>query len=376
MRSPTQSIYLDYAATTPVAAEVFDAMVPYFSLGGNFANPASLTHKMGQKASIAVEAAREQVAHCIGAKPNELIWTSGATEANNLAIKGVALAHPGKHIITSTTEHQSVLAVCEYLASQGFQITYLEPDHTGLIAIEQLMLALQDDTCLVSLMYVNNETGVIQNILDIAQVLDNHPAVFHVDATQALDRIPIDLQALPVDLMSCSGHKCYGPKGIGFLYKRQNISLIPQLHGGGHEQGLRAGTLATPLIVGMGQACELASSTMQKNKVCAKKRLNQLWQGLNTVFTIKRHGAAMHCVPDILNISLAGIAAKDIVRLIPEIAISTGSACSSASLMPSHVLSSMGCTPSMMESAIRISFGRYTTEKDIENMIHYFEQRL
>lgn len=361
-------IYLDYAATTPVADEVAEKMAQCLTRHGNFANPASRSHLLGWKAEAAVEEGRRQVADLIGADPREIVWTSGATEADNLAIKGVAEAYAdrGRHIVTSQVEHKAVLDTCAYLETKGFEVTYLAPDDGGVITADALSSVLRDDTILVSLMHVNNELGSINDIAALGGVLADHQAFFHVDAAQSVGKLPLDMAALPVDLMSLSAHKCYGPKGIGALYvrRRSRCQLAAQIHGGGHERGVRSGTLATHQIVGFGAACLLASADIDAER----ERLTELRRGFLTPIlqldgiVVNGHDGGW---PGIANISFSGVDGESLLMALKDLAVSTGSACASATLEPSYVLKAIGRSDSLALSSVRFSFGRYTTAEEL-----------
>jgi cysteine desulfurase len=398
-------IYLDYMATTPVAESVYQKMLDYLTVDGNFGNPASSMHVYGWTAREAVEKARKQIADAINAKSEEIVFTSGSTESNNLAIKGAARFYQrkGKHIITCKTEHKSVLDVCEYLEGQGFEVTYLPViKDSGLIDLEQLKTAIRKDTILVSIMYVNNEIGVIQNIPKVAEIVKPHGVVLHVDATQAIGKIPVDVKKCGVDLMSFNAHKIYGPKGIGALYVCQEpkIRLEPQMHGGGQEFGLRSGTLPTHQIVGFGEAVDLAVKNIDANnkhiRLLRERFLNALnlvglqchprgngdlgkldsrFRGNDTTCfhwndtKITLNGEAQHSVPHVLNICFAGIKSNDLIAAMPELAVSTGSACNIGNLTPSHVLKALGLTDEQVHSSVRFSLGNSTMEDEIDSAI-------
>ena len=367
MQSP---IYLDYAATTPVDPRVAEKMVACLTQEGNFANPASRSHLPGWKAEAAVESARRQVADLIGADAREIVWTSGATEADNLAIKGVAEAYSerGQHIITSQIEHKAVLDSCAYLESKGFEVTYLAPDSSGVIHAERVAEALRDDTILVSLMHVNNELGSVTDLVVIAELLQSHQAFFHVDAAQSLGKLPLDMAVLGIDLMSLSAHKCYGPKGVGALYvrRRSRCQLAAQIHGGGHERGMRSGTLATHQIVGFGEACALAQDSLRDEL----ERLTVLRDGFLTS-VLALDGVYLNGAdkgwPGIVNLSFDGVDGETLLMAIKDLAVSTGSACASASLEPSYVLRAIGRSESLALSSLRFSFGRYTRAEDLSS---------
>ena len=331
-------IYLDYAATTPVDPLVAEAMAKCLTIDGNFGNPASRSYRFGWMAEEAVDVARNQISDALNCDPREIVFTSGATESNNLAIKGVAegYAEKGKHIITVATEHKAVLDTCEYLENQGFEVTYLNVQEDGLIKLTDLENALREDTILVSVMHVNNELGVIQDIQAIGDICRGHDVLFHVDGAQSVGKIAMDLAELPVDLLSMSAHKMYGPKGMGALYvrRRPKIKLVSQIHGGGHERGMRSGTLATHQIVGMGEALSLAVSKMDDDKARILALRNSLWQGLQQLDDIYLNGHATQRIAGILNVSFAGVDGESLMMGLNDIAVSSGSACTSASLEP------------------------------------------
>lgn len=362
-------VYLDYAATTPIDARVVEQMLPW--LTAQFGNPASTSHAYGWQAEEAVEQARAQVAALIGAQPREIVWTSGATESNNLAIKGAAQAYAskGKHLITVQTEHKAVLDTMAYLQTQGFSVSYLEVDTDGLIRIEALQAAIQPDTILVSIMAVNNEIGVIQDLAAIAELCAERDILFHIDAAQAAGKISLNVNDLPADLISFSGHKVYAPKGIGALYVRRKprVRLMAQTHGGGHERGYRSGTLATHQIVGMGAAFALAQAEMAADNARIAALQQRLWQGLSAALPqIYLNGSASQRVAHNLNISFAGIEGEALMMSLQRLALSSGSACSSASLEPSYVLTALGRDAQLAHSALRISLGRQTTAAEID----------
>lgn len=364
-----QPIYLDYAATTPVDPRVAEKMMACLTLDGNFANPASRSHLYGWKAEEAVEMARRQVADLVGADPRELVWTSGATESDNLAIKGVAhaLADQGRHIITSKIEHKAVLDGCHQLEREGFEVTYLQPGAEGIISPEQLEAALRDDTVLVSLMHVNNELGTVNDIAALGAVAHAHKVLFHVDAAQSTGKLPIDLKALPVDFMSFSAHKTYGPKGIGALFVRRGLPLRleAQIHGGGHERGMRSGTLATHQIVGMGEAFELAGSLMQAEVQRISALRDALMAGLAELDGVTLNGSADARVPHNLNLAFAGVDGELLLLALKDLALSSGSACTSAAVEPSYVLRAIGLSDELAHSSIRLSLGRFSSEQDV-----------
>lgn len=366
-------IYLDYAATTPLDPAVINAIIENLP---NFGNPSSISHAIGQQASRQIEQARQEVAELIHAQPNEIIWTSGATEANNLAIKGSAwfYQHKGRHIITSKIEHKAVLGSCDYLQQQGFEVTYLPTDKRGLIDLAQLSAALRPDTILVSIMHVNNELGVIQDIATIAAICRSHGITFHVDAAQSFGKLPIDVAQLPVDLMSFSGHKIYAPKGIGVLYVRRKprARLVPLLHGGGQEQGLRAGTLATLNIIGLGVAARVARDNMSAEQQRIKMLRDKLIAGINGAGNIQFNTDLANSVFGILNISVLGVEGEALLSALNNLALSTGSACNSASIDSSHVLRAIGLSDQLAHQSLRLSLGRFTTEAEIDYAIDYF----
>lgn len=362
-------IYLDYAATTPVDERVANKMLACLTQNGEFGNPASL-HVYGQAAKQAVEEAREQVAALITADPSEIIWTSGATESDNLALKGAAHLYKrkGKHIITLKTEHKAVLDTCQQLEKEGYSVTYLAPQADGLLDIATLQAALREDTILVSVMHVNNETGVIQDIAGIAQLTASRGILFHVDAAQSAGKVKIDLRNTPIDLLSLCAHKAYGPKGIGALYlrKKPRVRVEPLIHGGGHEQGMRSGTLATHQIVGMGEAFQLAQQVMQSEVQQIKQLRARFLSGLQTITNLKINSETVHTVPHILNVRFEGMLAQAVLNQLPELATSTASACQGKGTEGSYVLRSMGLSEEQAKSAVRFSFGRFTTQAEID----------
>ena len=366
-------IYLDYAATTPVDPRVAEAMAKCLTLDGNFGNPASRSYRFGWMAEEAVDVARNQISDALNCDPREVVFTSGATESNNLAIKGVAegYAEKGKHIITLNTEHKAVLDTCAYLESQGFEITYLPVQPDGLIDIKQLVDAIREDTILVSVMHVNNELGVIQDINAIGLLCREKGVLFHVDGAQSVGKVAIDLSSLPVDLLSMSAHKMYGPKGMGALYvrRRPKINLVAQIHGGGHERGMRSGTLATHQIVGMGEAIALATANLEAESTRIYDLRERLWNGLKQLDDVYLNGHASQRVPGILNISFAGVDGESLMMGLNDIAVSSGSACTSASLEPSYVLKAIGRDNALAHAGIRFSVGRFTTQDDIDYVI-------
>jgi len=371
-------IYLDYSATTPVDPRVAAKMIPYIT--EDFGNPASRSHPYGWTAEKAVENAREEVAKLVGADPREIVWTSGATESNNLAIKGAAnfYAAKGKHIITVQTEHKAVIDTVRELERQGFEATYLQPEPNGLLDLEKFKAAIRPDTVLASVMMVNNEIGVIQDITAIGNICRENNVIFHVDAAQATGKVHIDLEKLPVDLMSFSAHKTYGPKGIGALYVRRKprIRIEAQMHGGGHERGMRSGTLATHQIVGMGEAFRIAREEMDEENVRIRHLRDKLLHGLQEIEEVYVNGDLEHRVPHNLNISFNYVEGESLIMAVKGIAVSSGSACTSASLEPSYVLRALGRSDELAHSSIRFSIGRFTTEEDIDYTIRLLKEKI
>ncbi len=378
MTSERSPIYMDYSATTPVDPRVADKMIPY--LTGQFGNPASRSHAYGWDAERAVEEARAEVAKLVNADPREIIWTSGATEGNNLAIKGAAHFYKdkGKHIITVKTEHKAVLDTVRELEREGFEATYLQPADNGLISIAQLEAAMREDTVLVSVMLVNNEIGVIQDIPAIAALCRSKGVIFHCDAAQATGKVVIDLAAWPVDLMTFTAHKTYGPKGIGALFVRRKprVRLEAQMHGGGHERGLRSGTLATHQIVGMGEAFRLARLEMGTEVERVRMLRDRLWAGLSQMEEVYLNGDLDARVPHNLNVSFNFVEGESLIMAIKEIAVSSGSACTSASLEPSYVLRALGRSDELAHSSIRFTIGRFTTEEDVDFAIDLLKRKI
>jgi len=376
--APHFPIYMDYSATTPIDPRVADKMIPF--LREQFGNPASRSHAYGWSAEAAVEEARAQVAALVGADPREIIWTSGATESNNLAIKGAAQFYKskGKHIITVKTEHKAVLDTVRELERQGFEATYLEPQDNGLISLEQLEAAIRPDTILVSVMLVNNEIGVIQPIREIGELCRKKGIIFHSDAAQATGKVEINLEELKVDLMSFSAHKTYGPKGIGALYVRRKprVRLEAQMHGGGHERGLRSGTLAPHQIVGMGEAFRIAKEEMDTELARIQALRDRLAKGLLEIEEVYINGDMEHRVPHNLNVSFNFVEGESLIMAIKDIAVSSGSACTSASLEPSYVLRALGRSDELAHSSIRFTIGRFTTEEDIDFAIRLLKEKV
>ena len=366
-------IYLDYSSTSPCDPRVAAKMAECLTLEANFGNPASRSHKFGWKAEEAVENARKQVADLLNCDPREIVWTSGATESDNLAIKGVAHFYikKGKHIITSKIEHKAVLDSCRQLEREGFEVTYLDPDSTGIVSPEMVAAAIRPDTTLVSLMHVNNEIGVINDIEAIGKVTREHGVIFHVDAAQSTGKLRIDMETMQVDLMSVTAHKTYGPKGIGALYVRRKprIRLEPQMHGGGHERGMRSGTLATHQIVGMGEAFHLAMVEMDADNARILKLRNRLLEGLQVMEEVYVNGVLDHRVAANLNISFNFVEGESLMMALRNLAVSSGSACTSASLEPSYVLRAIGLNDELAHSSLRMTIGRFTTEEEIDYTI-------
>jgi cysteine desulfurase len=371
-------IYLDYSATTPVDPRVAEKMIPY--LVEKFGNPASRSHAFGWETESAVEEARDEVAKLVGADPKEIVWTSGATESNNLAIKGAAhfYSGKGKHIITVKTEHKAVLDTCRDLEREGFTVSYLDVKENGLLDLDVFKAALRPDTILVSVMFVNNEIGVIQPIAEIGEICREKGIVFHVDAAQATGKVVIDLTTLKVDLMSFCAHKTYGPKGIGALYVRRKprIRLEAQMHGGGHERGFRSGTLATHQIVGMGECFRLAREEMGVENERIRMLRDRLLKGLSDIDQVFINGDMEQRVPHNLNISFAYIEGESMLMAIKDLAVSSGSACTSASLEPSYVLRALGREDELAHSSIRFTLGRFTTEEEIDYAIKLLHEKI
>jgi cysteine desulfurase len=366
-------VYLDYSATTPVDPRVAAKMCECLTIEGNFGNAASRSHTFGWHAEEAIEEARRHVADLLNADPREIVWTSGATESDNLAIKGAAhfYQQKGKHIITSKIEHKAVLDTCRQLEREGFEVTYLTPDAKGVITPQQVAAAIREDTILVSLMHVNNEIGVITDIAAIGAITRPKGIVFHVDAAQSAGRVEIDMNTMDVDLMSLSAHKMYGPKGMGALYVRRKprIRIEAQMHGGGHERGMRSGTLATHQIVGMGEAARIAKLEMAQEKARLKTLRDRLWDGIKDMEQVHVNGDFDQRVTANLNVSFAFVEGESLIMALKDLAVSSGSACTSASLEPSYVLRALGVTDEMAHSSIRFSFGRFTTEEDVDYAI-------
>lgn len=377
-RSMKLPIYLDYSATTPVDPRVAEKMIPW--LTEHFGNPASRSHAFGWEAEKAVEEARAQVAALINADPKEIVWTSGATESNNLAIKGAAQFYKGKgkHLITSLTEHKAVLDTMRELERQGFEVTYLQPEPNGLLDLEKFKFAIRPDTILASIMFVNNEIGVIQDIEKLGEICREKGVLFHVDAAQATGKVVIDLQKLKVDLMSFSAHKTYGPKGMGALYVRRKprIRVEAQMHGGGHERGMRSGTLATHQIVGMGEAFRIAREEMATESERIRALRDKLYKGLSEMEETFINGDMERRIPGNLNISFAYVEGESLMMAVKDVAVSSGSACTSASLEPSYVLKALGRNDELAHSSIRFTIGRFTTEEEIDYTIDLMKKQV
>jgi cysteine desulfurase len=375
MKSP---IYFDYAATTPVDPRVAQKMSECLLAEGKFGNPASRSHKFGWEAEEAVEIARRQVADLVNCDPREIVWTSGATESDNLAIKGVAQFYKrkGKHIITSKIEHKAVLDTCRHLEKEGYEVTYLDPDPDGLITPAKVQAAIREDTTIVSIMHVNNEIGVVNDIAAIGEVCRAAKVFFHVDAAQSAGKVDIDLGELKVDLMSFSAHKIYGPKGVGVLFVRRKprVRLEAQMHGGGHERGMRSGTLATHQLVGMGEAFRIAKVEMHEESKRIFALRERLWAGFQDMEEVYVSGNMDHHVAGLINISFNFVEGESLIMSIPDVALSSGSACTSASLEPSYVLRALGLNDELAHSSLRFSIGRFTSEEDIDAAIAQVRQ--
>ncbi|MCX2861846.1 IscS subfamily cysteine desulfurase [Paucibacter sp. PLA-PC-4] len=376
--TPHFPIYLDYGATTPVDPRVVEAMIPW--LREHFGNPASRSHAWGWEAEAAVEKAREQVASLINADPREIVWTSGATESINLAVKGAAQFYKtrGKHIITLKTEHKATLDTCRELERQGFEVTYLDVQENGLLDLGVFQAALRSDTILVSVLFVNNEIGVIQDVVAIGNICRERGIIFHVDAAQATGKIAIDVTQLPIDLMSLASHKTYGPKGIGALFVRRKprVRLEAQMHGGGHERGMRSGTLATHQIVGMGLAFEIAKNEMGEEGARIRMLHQRLLDGLSGIEQVFVNGDLVHRVPHNLNISFNYVEGESLIMGVKGLAVSSGSACTSASLEPSYVLRALGRSDELAHSSLRMTIGRFTTVEEIDYAVTVLKDRV
>jgi cysteine desulfurase len=371
-------VYLDYSATTPVDPRVAQKMIPY--LTEFFGNPASRSHAFGWKAEEAVEEARAHVAALLGADPKEIVWTSGATEGNNLAIKGAAHFYrtKGKHLVTQKTEHKATLDTTRELERQGFECTYLDVEPDGILDLKKFEAALRPDTIVVSIMMVNNEIGVIQPIAEIGEICRKRGIIFHCDAVQAAGKLPIDLAALKVDLMTISAHKMYGPKGIGALYVRRKprVRIEPQIHGGGHERGFRSGTLATHQIVGFGEAARLAKLEMATDNERIRALRDRLWKGISSMEEVVVNGDMERRIPGNLNVSFNYVEGESLIMAIKDIAVSSGSACTSASLEPSYVLRALGRSDELAHSSIRFTLGKYTTQEEIDYAVDLVQTKV
>ena len=377
MLTPT---YMDYSSTTPVDQRVAKKMAKYLTMEGDFGNAASRSHYYGWQAEKAVDEARSQVADLVGADPREIVWTSGATESNNLAIKGIAHFYEkrGKHIITLKTEHKAVLDTCRQLEREGFEVTYLDPLPNGLLDINGFKKTIREDTILASIMHVNNEIGVIQDLQAIGDICRENKVFFHVDAAQSVGKIEINLESLPVDLMSFSAHKIYGPKGMGALYvsRKPRVRLEAQMHGGGHERGMRSGTLETHQIVGIGEAFAIAKAEMKDEGIRVQKLRDRLLAGFSDMEEVVVNGDLEQRISGNLNISFNYVEGESLMMAISDVAVSSGSACTSSSLEPSYVLRALGLTDELAHSSIRFSVGRYTTEKDVDDAIKLVREKV
>jgi cysteine desulfurase len=373
-------IYLDYSATTPVDPRVAEKLCSYLTLDGEFGNPASRSHVFGWHADEAVEEARAQVAALLGADPKEIVWTSGATESNNLAIKGAAQFYKGKgkHIVTCKTEHKAVLDTCRHLEREGFEVTYLDPEPNGLVDIQKLEAALRPDTILVSLMHVNNEIGVIQDLAAIGKLTRAKGVLFHTDAAQSAGKVPINVNSMNIDLLSLSAHKVYGPKGVGALYVRRKprVRLEAQMHGGGHERGMRSGTLPVHQCVGMGEAFRIASAEMAQESERIRMLRDRLYNGLKGIEEVYVNGDMERRIAGNLNISFNYVEGESLIMALKDIAVSSGSACTSASLEPSYVLRALGRNDELAHSSIRFTLGRFTTEEDVDYTIRLVKEKI
>ena len=373
-------IYMDYSATTPVDERVAEVMCTYLTRQGTFGNPASRSHEYGWKAEEAVQRARRDVAQLINANPKEIIWTSGATESDNLAIKGAAHFYQkkGKHIVTLKTEHKAVLDTCRQLEREGYEVTYLDPEPNGVLDLKKFEAALRDDTVVVSIMHVNNEIGVIQDIDAIGEICRDRKIIFHVDAAQSAGKIDIDVEKTKVDLMAFSAHKAYGPKGIGALYVRRKprVRLEAQMHGGGHERGLRSGTLATHQIVGMGEAFRIAREEMAEENLRVRKLRDRLWDAISDMEEVYLNGDLDQRIPGNLNVSFNFVEGESLIMALKDMAVSSGSACTSSSLEPSYVLRALGRNDELAHSSIRFTIGRFTTEEEIDHVAGLLKEKV
>jgi cysteine desulfurase len=373
-------IYFDYAATTPADPRVAEKMMQFLTLDGQFGNAASRSHRFGWQAEEAVDIARSQIAELVNADPREIVFTSGATESDNLAIRGAAEFYQkkGKHIITIKTEHKAVLDTCRQLERQGFEVSYLDVQEDGLLDLELFKQTLRPDTVVVSIMHVNNETGVIQDITTIGNLCRANGTIFHVDAAQSAGKVAIDLAQLPVDLMSFSAHKMYGPKGIGALYvsRKPRVRLNAQMHGGGHERGMRSGTLPTHQIVGFGEAARIAKAEMAAEIARFHGLRERLWNGVKDIEEVYINGNQEHSVPHIFNVSFNFVEGESLIMALKDLAVSSGSACTSASLEPSYVLRALGRSDELAHSSIRFSFGRFTTDEEVDHAIEQIQHAI
>ena len=373
-------IYMDYSATTPVDERVAEKMCTYLTRQGQFGNPASRSHEFGWKAEAAVEQARNDVAQLINANPKEIVWTSGATESDNLAIKGAAHFYQkkGKHIVTLKTEHKAVLDSCRQLEREGYEVSYMDPEPSGLLDLKKFEAELRGDTVLVSVMHVNNEIGVIQDIAAIGEICRERNIIFHVDAAQSAGKVPIDMEKLKVDLMSFSAHKIYGPKGIGALYVRRKprVRLEAQMHGGGHERGMRSGTLPTHQIVGMGEAFRIAREEMVEEEARTLALRDRLWNSLSGMEEVYLNGDMQHRVPGNLNVSFNFVEGESLIMALKDMAVSSGSACTSSSLEPSYVLRALGRNDELAHSSIRFTIGRFTTEEEVDYVANLLREKV
>jgi cysteine desulfurase len=376
----SKPIYLDYSATTPVDPRVAEKLCSHLTLDGGFGNPASRSHQFGWDAEAAVEEARTHVAALIGADPKEIVWTSGATESDNLAIKGAAEFYKakGKHIVTCKTEHKAVLDTCRHLERLGYEVTYLDPEPNGLVDLQKLEAAIRPDTILVSIMHVNNEIGVIQDLAAIGRLCRSKGVLFHTDAAQSAGKVPVDVNAMNVDLLSLSAHKIYGPKGIGVLYVRRKprVRLEAQMHGGGHERGMRSGTLPTHQCVGMGEAFRIARLEMAQENERIRVLRDRLYNGLRDIEEVYVNGDMERRIAGNLNVSFNFVEGESLIMALKDIAVSSGSACTSASLEPSYVLRALGRNDELAHSSIRFTLGRFTTEKDVDYTIKLVKEKI
>lgn len=363
-----KAIYLDYSATTPVDPRVAQKMSACLLVEGNFGNPASRSHVFGWEAEEAVENARVQVARLINADPREIVWTSGATESDNLAIKGVAENATRRHIITSAVEHKAVLDTCAYLETRGFEVTYLTPAGDGIVSPDQVRQAIRPDTLIASIMHVNNEIGVVNDVAEIGAVCRDAGVLFHTDAAQSAGKLPLDVASMPIDMISMCAHKMYGPKGVGVLYVRMNppVRLVAQIHGGGHERGMRSGTLPTHQLVGMGEACEIMGEVMDEENARILSLRQRLWAHLKQLPGTVLNGHETQRVPGNLNVAFDGVDGETLLLALDDLAVSSGSACTSASVEPSYVLRAIGVPDDLAHASLRLTVGRYTTADEVD----------